>query len=86
MTENPTTIEIRTNPKFRLGRSLYSLTTVFAVLGSGIIAESNAMQWAGFVLLAVLAIALSATTAKRNSSLTIEEARKLLDEIEAREI
>jgi flagellar biogenesis protein FliO len=53
-------------------------------IGIGVLVGSAAMQWAGFLLLALLMIVV-ATTQQKVTDLTIAEARAKLDEIEANE-
>lgn len=50
-----------------------------ALIGTGWFLGSTAMQWVGFLVLAIMALMV---VSKDNRGLTIEEARKRLDEIE----
>lgn len=63
--------------------SLLRLLGFSSVLfGPGILLESAAMQWAGFVVLLVVSFLLLITTAG-NEAMTIQQARKKLDDLEA---
>ena len=52
------------------------------LIGVGIVADSPAMQWAGFVVTMLSIAAFSTLLGKKNHGLTIAQARRRLDEIE----
>lgn len=54
-----------------------------ATIGLGVLFESPAMQWWSFVLTILLILGFATVAMKKNKGLTIEQARKRLDEIEA---
>jgi hypothetical protein len=56
---------------------------LFGLIGLGVFVDSAAMQWAGFVVAFLALVGMAATAEKRNKGLTIAEARKRLDELEA---
>lgn len=64
-------------------KGIFAAVGIAAVFfGPGILADSAAMQWAGFVLLiALIGVVIMAWDHPR---LTIAEARKKLDELEAK--
>lgn len=68
----------RTSPWARTFRAILVPTVL---IGMGVLLDSSAMQWMGFVvtILTALGIALGKM---RIEGMTIEEARKRLDEIE----
>lgn len=78
-------ITINTNPQFRPLQTVSSTALTVLVIGVGVVADSAAMQWAGFVSLLLTVIGLSVIKSKKDDCLTIDEARKRLDEIEAEE-
>lgn len=80
-----TKIEIKTNPKFRPLRAIYVFAVVFGIFGAGVAADSAAMQWFWFAFLLLWFLAMVRCYADENTGLSIAEARKRLDEIEAEE-
>lgn len=80
-----TQITIKTNPKFRPLRTLYLAASMLVVIGIGVAVESAAMQWAGFVIIAILILGMVKREEDRNSGLTIADARRRLDELERAE-
>ena len=56
---------------------------LFGLIGLGVFVDSAAMQWAGFVVAFLGLIGMAANAEKRNKGLTIADARKRLDELEA---
>ncbi len=77
-------IFIKANNQFRWTNILYIAGTIVLVIGVGVIAESSAMQWAGFIVLLLLAAVAIMTVHPNHTPMTIDEARKRLDKIEAR--
>ena len=75
-------IKIVTNQKFRPMRAVWSCMTPIFVIGIGVALDSAAMQWVGFVFLMLLAVAIAATQLAKDDGLTIDQARKRLNEIE----
>lgn len=64
------------------GRDAGSFAMVAGMIGIGVYLDSSAMQWLGAIL--AFAAILSSGVAMRNESrMTVPEARKKLDEIEA---
>ena len=73
----------RGSPTWRYIRQILSTGVTFSLLfGPGVYAGSNAMQWAGFIILMVMVVALIA--ASNNNYLPIEDAQKKIDEIKNR--
>lgn len=65
--------------------SMLRLVGLASVLfGPGILLESTAMQWAGFIVLLVVSFLLLVTVAS-SEAMTIQQARKKLDDLEAQE-
>lgn len=79
------TVTVRTNPKFRPLRSIFTACIQVAVIGIGIVTESAAMQWAGFIVLILMALAIAIISAKKDEGLTISEARERLNELARKE-
>ena len=77
-----TTIKIETTSKFHPLRAVWSASTMVAVIGIGVAVDSAAMQWAGFLVLMLTALAVGIVKAAKNDGLTIDQARARLDEIE----
>ncbi len=59
-----------------------SIATFVAFIGIGVLLQSTAMQWAGALLWFIWVLGFASALAKKNR-MTIPEARKRLDEIEA---
>ena len=66
----------------RTGRLLF-LVFPMVMIGIGILTGSGAMQWMGFVLSFFVIFAYANSLLGKNNRLTIDQARKRLDEIEA---
>ncbi|MBC7155749.1 MAG: hypothetical protein H5U19_14320 [Rhodobacteraceae bacterium] len=77
------TINIKTNPKFRPWRMLMTVSAQIGVIGVGVLVDSAAMQWAGFVVLSLMLAELAIGADPRG--LSIGEARREIDRIEAEE-
>lgn len=67
-----------------LCRVAFSLCAQIGVIGIGSLINNPAMSWSGFVMLVVLVIALTLRD-RDNKPLTIQQARKRLDDLEAAE-
>ncbi len=80
-----TRITIRTNPKFRPARAAYVFSLQVILIGVGVVVDSPAMQWMGFVMVALLAIIVAVMSAGKDTALSIDEARALLDEFDRNE-
>ena len=80
--KNEVTINIIHSPKGIWMRAPIVAALQVGVIGIGIWADSAAMQWAGFVMLAFLMIGLAVPERDKNKGLTIAEARRRLDEME----
>jgi hypothetical protein len=78
-------INIITHPRFRPLRTIYAAAAQIGVIGVGVVVDSTAMQWAGFIVLSLLVVSAVAGQYRRDFDLTIEQARARLDEIEAQE-
>lgn len=66
----------------RLRFSLINYVSPFALIFIGWAIGSTAMQWWGFVFAAIIAAILGRNFLEPNEGLTIDQARKRLDEIE----
>lgn len=80
-----TEIYIRTNPKFKPLRVLYAFSVQFALISIGIAAESPAMQWMGFVMVVLIVLVLAVATVDSNKAVSFDEARRMIDDMEAKE-
>lgn len=80
------TITVNTNQKLKPLRTVYSSLFTITVIGVGAVLESAAMQWIGFIVVIITALGVVMAGAGKNSNLTIDEARKRLDELEAKEV
>lgn len=80
MTNHSITIHV-TGP-FRPMRMVYTVAMQVGVIGIGVAVESTAMQWSGFVVLALIAVALSILKADEKKDLSIQGAREYLDRLE----
>lgn len=59
----------------------FSIISAIALIGSGVWAESSAMQWVGFILFFIMLLARSNIPGVYRVK-TIEQARNILDKIE----
>lgn len=74
-------ITINTKPMFRPWRVVLSFAAQTGVIGVGVMADSEAMQWAGFIALVLMVWGMAMLG--KPGGMTIAEARKRIDEIEA---
>jgi uncharacterized membrane protein len=86
MTTQPThtiTIVSANKPLINLVRIIALVVCVVGPIGIGIMTDSDAMQWAGFVfgLLFTIGIARAMTTDKRFT--TVDDAKAYLDQLKA---
>jgi hypothetical protein len=79
MKEQPKILIIHESVKHSLARDAGTFALVVGVIGTGVFLQSSAMQWAGFIMLALAALALASNGDKR---MTVTQARAYLDEIE----
>ena len=79
-------IVIETNPKFTYRRHALAFLLQTVPIGVGVYWESEPLQWLGLACSLLLLLAVSVWIARREFAVTIEEARKRLDEIERQEI
>jgi hypothetical protein len=75
-------ITIHTQSKYAAFKAVYIAAAQILVIGVGVITESQAMQWAGFLLLALMVYALAIDRNRKMTGISIADARKLLDELE----
>ncbi len=82
-------INIITHPRFKIQRALSLLLMQVGLVLLGVLAGSNALQWSGFIggwiILTIIGADLVKQDLKENTHLTIAQARKRLDVIEAQE-
>lgn len=81
----PQTITILTDPKFRALPAVYRLLVQVGVIGIGVAVDSLAMQWIGFIAVIIMVLALATKDKRRREGMSIAEARQELDEIERRD-
>lgn len=63
-------------------KDTFTFIMVVGILSVGVATNSSAMQWVGFIMLAFLFIAKCISVIHGTKKLTIEQARKKLDEME----
>ena len=73
-------VRVRHGGKHWPSRLLFAVGVQVTIIGVGILADSPAMQWSGFVFLFLILFAAAISMAEK--TLTIEEARAKLDELE----
>lgn len=61
-------------------RDVFSVVCAFVLIGPGLLMESAAMQWAGFLMLIVIVFSRAAGLRKKYT-MTVAEARAELDRI-----
>lgn len=76
-------IEISVNSRFSPISMLRMTSFIGAVFAPGILLDSQAMQWLGFLMCIICAIGFAIDIQRQNQRLSIDQARKRLDEIEA---
>ena len=59
----------------------YTFVMILATIGIGVLLESTAMQWVGFLMLFVI-LMVRASKLRKESTYTIEQAKKKLAELE----
>lgn len=79
------TITIYRAHKRNPARAVMSWAFIAAIIGTGAMLDSAAMQWLGFWVIITVAVAAAAHEARKDSRLTIAQARRRLDEIEQEE-
>lgn len=82
MTDQPTLILIRESAKESWVRDLSTFASLVGLIGIGVWLDSSAMQWIGAIL-GFLSILSRASDLRKRSTMTIEQARAKLDEMEA---
>lgn len=74
-------IIIRENWVQSIVSDLFTLVMIVSVTGIGVYLNSNAMQWIGFLILLIVAVN-RALSRYGDGRMSIEQARRRLDEIE----
>lgn len=74
-------ITILTAPRFRPWRMATAIGLQLGVIGVGILAQSVAMQWLGFLVFLLMLAALVNAEMKRSTASTVPEARAILERI-----
>jgi hypothetical protein len=75
----PHVIVVREGAVQSLLKDAGTFVTIVAVIGTGKLLESSAMQWMGFVMLCLFVLSFAI---QEDRQLTVAEARARLDEIE----
>lgn len=78
----PEVILLRETPRQSWKSDMSSVVGFVLLIGIGVLLESNAMQWCGAIL-GFFTIGVKASRHAKDNRLTVEQARKRLDEIEA---
>jgi putative effector of murein hydrolase LrgA (UPF0299 family) len=86
MQTKPVVINIVTNPKMDLMRSVMQLLFITAIIGIGVVLDSRAMEWIGFIIVMIAGIGIVVNAVNKDSNLTIAEARLRLDDLEKKEL
>ena len=76
------TITIYRDSKSNPARMVRTWVFIVALIGTGAVLGSTAMQWIGFIILILICFAAVKHDLHKNSGLTIAQARARLDEIE----
>lgn len=76
-------INIRINPQPSYLRTIFVTAVEVLVIYLGVLAGSAAMQWAGLIGVLLVGLSYAIMVAKKNDGLSVDDARKRLDEIEA---
>lgn len=76
------TLQFTFTVRNRMLSLLFNLISPLVLIGIGVFADSAAMQWAGFVVWTLVIVGVVTSASKKNNALTIEQARKRLDELE----
>lgn len=78
-------ITILTAPRFRPWRTALGIGLQLGVVGIGILTQSVAMQWVGFLVFLLMIAAIASAGMKRSTASTVPEAREILERIAAEE-
>ena len=79
-TEPPKIICIKEKPLDSIVRDGFSVVCAFVLILPGWALGSSAMQWAGFIMLGIVAMA-RAMGLRKKYTMTVDEARKFLDNL-----
>lgn len=79
----PKVIILKETPLNSLMVDATTYALIVAVIGTGWFLGSTAMEWAGFIILGISAIAVA--TGKEDRKMTIKEAREYLDKLEKKD-
>lgn len=83
MTEKKIYIQFKEPMGYRYFRLSFGLALlVIAPVSLGIVADSTAMQWVGFVFTLTTVLAIATNMAKKTTFKSIDEARTYLDKLE----
>jgi|AACY02.2.fsa_nt_gi hypothetical protein len=85
MTVKRHSITVKISPRYNPWRQIWGLCLQVGVIGIGVVLDSVAMQWAGFIVLLLVALLASLRMMLAHEELTIEEARRVLDQLEREE-
>ena len=78
-------ITILTAPRFRPWRTAMVIGLQLGVVGIGILTQSVAMQWVGFLVFLLMLAAIASAGMKRSTASTVPEARAILERIATEE-
>jgi len=81
MSDKPIIIIIRESVVSSIIKDVSSLALVAALISLGVYLGSTAMQWFGFLCACLAFVSLAGRFGDKKSELTVDEARKRLDEI-----
>ncbi|WP_299949099.1 hypothetical protein [uncultured Ruegeria sp.] len=82
MSKQPKIIVVRESWIESAKRDLFSVACAFAIIGPGVLVDSSAMQWFGF-LLAMIVIFTRAAGLRKKMTVSLDEAIEQIDQLKA---
>lgn len=76
------TVNIKPTQVQAWGRTVRSFLLIAALIGPGILLDSAAMQWMGFLIVLLVVVGLAVGSDKANKGLTPDQARARIAELE----
>lgn len=78
------TVNIKPTQVQAWGRTVRAFLLIAALIGPGIVLDSAAMQWMGFLIVLLVVVSLAVGSDKANKGLTPDQARARIAELEAK--
>lgn len=79
-------ININTRPQIHPLKLMIMPAVQLVLIGIGVVVDSAAMQWLGFVMFWILLLTVNIVKVKQDSGLTVEQAKQRIEEIEKNQV